>query len=340
MYKVPISELAASKCIILLPVVPTSSLYGDLDALERSIIGSDDNSDLEIELDVGLELSPFLEQQKLQQSPETVDNNNFVVGSSSVGGGGENYFLSRKHSLPSFRISTEQQQRDDEAPLQRQNAMTMDSGLIGGLETFASSNGCSSGIVGATAVHQQSAAAATTAAFLLTEAAASAHHHFSVLSFDTCLYGGNAAGTGGGNFGVGKNFERSLSPIFGRSSSVKNFGIINLPLSDCPSPGGSSGNDIGLSESRLVPDRQIIEDDAMPGDLNTPVTTSSEVASFFGPSTVVEPPPITSGECFAWRRIFIFLVLEVFLIFLFEISAEYIYEEVVLIRTNPRRELS
>lgn len=29
------------------------------------------------------------------------------------------------------------------------------------------------------------------------------------------------------------------------------------------------------------------------GDLNTPVTTSADVPSFFGPSTVVEPPPIT-----------------------------------------------
>ncbi|XP_075222904.1 zinc finger domain-containing protein striped isoform X3 [Lycorma delicatula] len=32
-----------------------------------------------------------------------------------------------------------------------------------------------------------------------------------------------------------------------------------------------------------------------PGDLNTPVTTSSDVPSFFGPSTVVEPPPITGS---------------------------------------------
>lgn len=29
------------------------------------------------------------------------------------------------------------------------------------------------------------------------------------------------------------------------------------------------------------------------GDLNTPVTTSGDIPSFFGPSTVVEPPPIT-----------------------------------------------
>jgi hypothetical protein len=33
------------------------------------------------------------------------------------------------------------------------------------------------------------------------------------------------------------------------------------------------------------------------GDLNTPVTTSSDIPSFFGPSTVVEPPIIT-GKCF------------------------------------------
>ncbi|XP_055902662.1 Krueppel-like factor 10 isoform X2 [Eupeodes corollae] len=36
-------------------------------------------------------------------------------------------------------------------------------------------------------------------------------------------------------------------------------------------------------------------DDAQTGDLNTPVTTSSDIPSFFGPSTVVEPPPITGS---------------------------------------------
>lgn len=30
--------------------------------------------------------------------------------------------------------------------------------------------------------------------------------------------------------------------------------------------------------------------------LNTPVTTSSDAPSFFGPSTVVEPPHITAGK--------------------------------------------
>lgn len=46
--------------------------------------------------------------------------------------------------------------------------------------------------------------------------------------------------------------------------------------------------------------------DTQPGDLNTPVTTSGDVPSFFGPSTVVEPPPIT-GE---YRRA-IFLTLQI-----------------------------
>lgn len=40
-----------------------------------------------------------------------------------------------------------------------------------------------------------------------------------------------------------------------------------------------------------------IPSEPQPGDLNTPVTTSSDIPSFFGPSTVVEPPPIT-GEYF------------------------------------------
>ncbi|EEB13429.1 hypothetical protein Phum_PHUM239240 [Pediculus humanus corporis] len=38
------------------------------------------------------------------------------------------------------------------------------------------------------------------------------------------------------------------------------------------------------------------------GDLNTPVTTSGDIPTFFGPSTVVEPPPIT-GETFQTQAI-------------------------------------
>ncbi|XP_028896037.1 dendritic arbor reduction protein 1 isoform X2 [Zeugodacus cucurbitae] len=35
--------------------------------------------------------------------------------------------------------------------------------------------------------------------------------------------------------------------------------------------------------------------DTQTGDLNTPVTTSNDIPSFFGPSTIVEPPPITGS---------------------------------------------
>lgn len=38
-----------------------------------------------------------------------------------------------------------------------------------------------------------------------------------------------------------------------------------------------------------------------PGDLNTPVTTSSDLPSFFGPSALVEPPPI-SGTASTLRK--------------------------------------
>ncbi|XP_046658909.1 early growth response protein 1-B isoform X1 [Homalodisca vitripennis] len=54
-------------------------------------------------------------------------------------------------------------------------------------------------------------------------------------------------------------------------------------------PGGSptpaSGPATDLSEAQ--------DPEPPPGDLNTPVTTSGDGPSFFGPSTVVEPPPIT-----------------------------------------------
>lgn len=41
------------------------------------------------------------------------------------------------------------------------------------------------------------------------------------------------------------------------------------------------------------------EVEAAQGDLNTPVTTANDLPSFFGPSVVLEPPPIT-GKCY-WQ---------------------------------------
>ncbi|XP_069966039.1 uncharacterized protein sr isoform X1 [Bactrocera oleae] len=49
----------------------------------------------------------------------------------------------------------------------------------------------------------------------------------------------------------------------------------------------------GIVKQSLPSDAQC--GDTQTGDLNTPVTTSNDIPSFFGPSTIVEPPPITGS---------------------------------------------
>lgn len=60
----------------------------------------------------------------------------------------------------------------------------------------------------------------------------------------------------------------------GTSSSIESGG------SPVPAATGSAADESTPSEPQ-------------PGDLNTPVTTSGDIPTFFGPTTVVEPPPIT-----------------------------------------------
>ncbi|XP_037922837.1 alpha-protein kinase 1 isoform X2 [Hermetia illucens] len=55
--------------------------------------------------------------------------------------------------------------------------------------------------------------------------------------------------------------------------------------------GGTSGGSAGSDNATVTQSSS----DAQTGDLNTPVTTSSDIPTFFGPSTVVEPPPITGS---------------------------------------------
>ncbi|KAG5893957.1 hypothetical protein JTB14_027705 [Gonioctena quinquepunctata] len=55
----------------------------------------------------------------------------------------------------------------------------------------------------------------------------------------------------------------------------------------------SGGSPIPASICTHIDDS--LPSEAQPGDLNTPVTTSGDVPSFFGPSTVIEPPPITGS---------------------------------------------
>lgn len=57
---------------------------------------------------------------------------------------------------------------------------------------------------------------------------------------------------------------------------------------------GSGGSPVPGSAATAVTDlTDTAASEPQSGDLNTPVTTSGDVPSFFGPSTVVEPPPIT-----------------------------------------------
>lgn len=51
-----------------------------------------------------------------------------------------------------------------------------------------------------------------------------------------------------------------------------------------------------IHETQQTVDRNVHQSQS--GDLNTPVTTSGDVPSFFGPSTVVEPPIITGMNWF------------------------------------------
>ncbi|XP_072386603.1 uncharacterized protein sr isoform X1 [Diabrotica undecimpunctata] len=70
-----------------------------------------------------------------------------------------------------------------------------------------------------------------------------------------------------------------------------------LSFDTCLYKTGTSSNSGGspIPASICSPCEDPSPSEAQPGDLNTPVTTSSDAPSFFGPSTVVEPPPITGS---------------------------------------------
>lgn len=67
----------------------------------------------------------------------------------------------------------------------------------------------------------------------------------------------------------------------------------HLSLLSTTSTTGHHSSDSTLHQSSE--DQSQSQGDTQTGDLNTPVTTSGDIPSFFGPSTVVEPPPITGS---------------------------------------------
>lgn len=131
-------------------------------------------------------------------------------------------------------------------------------------------------------------------AFLLTESAAAAH--FNVLSFDTCLL--KSAATTTTSFLNNNNNNNNLFAINNNTSTSPG---INCNI-DCMNASSNSNNNESNHPSHHtnhIEQNSNTEHhqshsiaDAHTGDLNTPVTTSSDIPSFFGPNTI-DPPPIT-----------------------------------------------
>lgn len=146
-------------------------------------------------------------------------------------------------------------------------------------------------------------------AFLLTESAAAAH--FNVLSFDTCLLK-SAATTTTSFANNNNNNNNNLFTINNNnnhnnnSSSNSHNNNNNDPSTSpgincnivCMGTSNSSNNNDTSHPSHHIDRNSTTEHqshsiaDAQTGDLNTPVTTSSDIPSFFGPNTI-EPPTIT-----------------------------------------------
>lgn len=140
-------------------------------------------------------------------------------------------------------------------------------------------------------------------AFLLTESAAAAH--FNVLSFDTCLQLKSAATS----TSFANNNNNNNNNLFTINNNTSSSPGVNCSV-NCMSTNNSSNNTDTNHPSHHHQHHHHTNhierisntehqshsiSDAQTGDLNTPVTTSSDIPSFFGPNTI-EPPHIT-GEC-------------------------------------------
>lgn len=80
------------------------------------------------------------------------------------------------------------------------------------------------------------------------------------------------------------------------AAAAAHFNVLSFDT--CIYKGAGGGSPVPGSAATAVGTETVDQDltsasEPQSGDLNTPVTTSSDIPSFFGPSTVVEPPPIT-----------------------------------------------
>nr|CAD7393307.1 unnamed protein product [Timema cristinae] len=77
------------------------------------------------------------------------------------------------------------------------------------------------------------------------------------------------------------------------AAAAGHFNVLSFDTLYKEPPGGGGAASASPATPEPTPVGVEGEEAAQPGDLNTPVTTSGDIPSFFGPSTVVEPPPIT-----------------------------------------------
>lgn len=168
-------------------------------------------------------------------------------------------------------------------------------------------------------------------AFLLTESAAAAH--FNVLSFDPCLFKPSstssfvathhhhnhhhpqlqhlnlqATQTATQQQSAATVDASSNSNSNSNSATESNSGSNNARSSLAGGPTitilDNGNGSRGSAQSNGHSGKGGHEVEAAQGDLNTPVTTANDLPSFFGPSVVLEPPPITgkSGEDTVWEE--------------------------------------
>lgn len=164
-------------------------------------------------------------------------------------------------------------------------------------------------------------------AFLLTESAAAAH--FNVLSFDPCLFKPSstssfvathhhnhhhpqlqhlnlqATQTATQQTTATVDASSNNSNSNSNSATESNSGSNNVRNSGPTITILDNGNGSrGSAQSNGHSGKGGHEVEAAQGDLNTPVTTANDLPSFFGPSVVLEPPPITgkSWEDTVWEE--------------------------------------
>ncbi|CAG9815769.1 unnamed protein product [Phaedon cochleariae] len=79
------------------------------------------------------------------------------------------------------------------------------------------------------------------------------------------------------------------------AAAAHHFNVLSFDTCLYKTSAGSIGGGSPVPASICSPAEDHSPCEAQPGDLNTPVTTSGDAPSFFGPSTVLEPPPITGS---------------------------------------------